>query len=161
MLVEVHRVIKKHGSCLLRIFPWNIFRVDLILKDWCRAMRYRSNDHSWLGSKCSAIEFTWRSSSNETSCRSYWFLSIDIDTGFVVGRNTPYKYIVVNIHYLSILKNDNSGNQIILSRTPYVFPSNRILFHEGRWICFRRKYRAGIVLGGTGSIYLAPNSHGQ
>lgn len=49
-----------------------------------------------------------------------------IDVGFAVGRNTPYKYIVVNIHYLSILKNDNSGNQIILSRTPYVDYLNRI-----------------------------------
>jgi hypothetical protein len=42
-----------------------------------------------------------------------------LDVGFAVGRNTPYKYIVVNIHYLSILKNDFSGNQLIMSRTPY------------------------------------------
>jgi hypothetical protein len=49
-----------------------------------------------------------------------------LDIGFAVGRNTPYKYIVVNIHYLSILKNDNSGNQLIMSRTMYVDCLNKI-----------------------------------
>ncbi len=44
----------------------------------------------------------------------------DLDVGFKVGRNSPYKYVVLNIHYLSILKNDNSGNQLIMSRKPYV-----------------------------------------
>jgi len=43
-----------------------------------------------------------------------------LDVGFKVGRNTPFKYIVINIHYLTILQNDNSGNQLIMSRTPYV-----------------------------------------
>jgi hypothetical protein len=45
---------------------------------------------------------------------------LDLDVGFKVGRNSPYKYIVLNIHYLSILQNDNSGNQLIMSRKPYV-----------------------------------------
>lgn len=47
------------------------------------------------------------------------FLFHGVDVGFVVGKNTPYKYIVVNIHYLSILKNDYSGNQLVFTRTPY------------------------------------------
>lgn len=38
------------------------------------------------------------------------------DVGFAVGRNTAFKHIVVNLHYLAILKNDFSGNQILLSR---------------------------------------------
>ena len=42
------------------------------------------------------------------------------DVGFPVGRNTPYKFIVVNIHYLPIVKNDKSGNQLMMSRKPYV-----------------------------------------
>jgi hypothetical protein len=42
------------------------------------------------------------------------------DVGFPVGRNTPYKYIIVNIHYLSTVVNDKSGNQLIMSRKPYV-----------------------------------------
>jgi hypothetical protein len=50
----------------------------------------------------------------------------DLDVGFKVGRNSPYKYIVINIHYLSILKNDNSGNQLLLSRTSYVNSLNKI-----------------------------------
>lgn len=41
-----------------------------------------------------------------------------VDVGFPVGRNTPYKYIVVNIHYLSTVTNDKSGNQLIMSRKP-------------------------------------------
>lgn len=44
----------------------------------------------------------------------------DLDVGIKVGRNSPYKYIVANIHYLSIQKNDSSGNQVIMSRKPYV-----------------------------------------
>jgi len=43
-----------------------------------------------------------------------------LDVGIAVGRNTPYKYIVVNIHYLAIVMGDNSGNQLIVSRKPYV-----------------------------------------
>ncbi|CAF0855130.1 unnamed protein product [Adineta ricciae] len=66
-------------------------------------------------------------------------LKLPEDVGFVVGRNTPYKYIVVNIHYMSKLKNDNSGNQLLLSRTP-------------------RKYRAGVLLSGTSDIYLRPKA---
>jgi peptidylglycine monooxygenase len=69
-------------------------------------------------------------------------LNLPEDVGFAVGRNTPYKYIVLNIHYLSIIKNDNSGNQIIFSRTP-------------------RKYHAGVMLGGSGDIYLPPKTHGH
>ncbi|UJR29117.1 hypothetical protein I4U23_010331 [Adineta vaga] len=61
------------------------------------------------------------------------------DVGFAVGRNTPYKYIVVNIHYFSKINNDNSGNQLIMSRTP-------------------RKYLAGVMLSGTSDIYLRPKS---
>ena len=38
------------------------------------------------------------------------------DIGIAVGRNTPYKYIVVNIHYLPTVKNDFSGNEVIFTR---------------------------------------------
>jgi peptidylglycine monooxygenase len=62
------------------------------------------------------------------------------DVGFPVGRNTPYKFIVLNIHYLAILRNDKSGNQLLMSRKP-------------------RKYQAGVMLGGTSQIYLKPKSH--
>ena len=55
--------------------------------------------------------------------RSKWrkdrCIDCSADVGIVVGKNTPYKYIVVNIHYLSVLKNDYSGNQLIVSRRPY------------------------------------------
>ena len=44
-----------------------------------------------------------------------------LDVGFPVGRNTPYKYIVINIHYISAIKNDKSGNQLMISRKPYVY----------------------------------------
>lgn len=43
-----------------------------------------------------------------------------LDVGFPVGRNTPYKYIIINIHYLSSVINDKSGNQLMMSRKPYV-----------------------------------------
>ncbi|CAF1152901.1 unnamed protein product [Rotaria sordida] len=62
------------------------------------------------------------------------------DVGFPVGRNTPYKYIVINIHYLSNVVNDKSGNQLIISRKP-------------------RKYQAGVMLAGTSQIYLKPKTH--
>ncbi|CAF4777868.1 unnamed protein product [Rotaria sp. Silwood1] len=62
------------------------------------------------------------------------------DVGIAVGRNTPYKYIVVNLHYLSILKNDYSGTQLIMTRKP-------------------RKYHAAIALGGTHFIRLEPKTH--
>lgn len=62
------------------------------------------------------------------------------DVGFPVGRNTPYKYIVVNIHYLTTTVNDKSGNQLTLSRKP-------------------RKYQAGVLLAGTSQIYLKPKAH--
>lgn len=39
-----------------------------------------------------------------------------LDLGVIVGKNTPYKYLVVNIHYLPIVKNDYSGTQIIFGR---------------------------------------------
>ncbi|CAF0797530.1 unnamed protein product [Adineta steineri] len=61
------------------------------------------------------------------------------DVGFAVGRNTPYKYIVVNIHYFSLLKNDYSGNQLILT-------------HKSR------KSYAGVILSGTNQIYLKENT---
>ncbi|CAF2813402.1 unnamed protein product [Rotaria sp. Silwood2] len=67
-------------------------------------------------------------------------LTLPKDVGIAVGRNTPYKYIVLNIHYLGILKNDNSGNQLIMSRKP-------------------RKYHAGVLLSGTNDIYLKPKTH--
>ncbi|CAF4056558.1 unnamed protein product [Adineta steineri] len=67
-------------------------------------------------------------------------LTLPKDVGFAVGRNTPYKYIVANLHYLAIVAGDNSGNQITLSRKP-------------------RKYRAGVMLGATGSIQLPPKTH--
>ncbi|CAF1185230.1 unnamed protein product [Didymodactylos carnosus] len=60
--------------------------------------------------------------------------------GFSVGKNTPYKYIVLNIHYLTVLQNDKSGNQLLMSRK-------------------KRKYQAGVLLSGTSQIYLKPKSH--
>ncbi|UJR18342.1 hypothetical protein I4U23_005244 [Adineta vaga] len=62
------------------------------------------------------------------------------DVGFPVGRNTPYKFIVINLHYLSIVKNDNSGNQLLLTQKP-------------------RQYHAGLILIGTHNIYLQPKTH--
>ncbi|CAF3020503.1 unnamed protein product [Rotaria sp. Silwood2] len=67
-------------------------------------------------------------------------LTLPEDVGIAVGSNTPYKYIVVSIHYLPILKNDNSGIQLIMTRKS-------------------RKYHAGIMLGGTSDIYLKPKTH--
>ena len=49
-----------------------------------------------------------------------WSIDFNLDVAFAVGKNTPFKYIVVNIHYLSALSNDYSGNQLIISRKPYV-----------------------------------------
>ncbi|CAF1648891.1 unnamed protein product [Adineta ricciae] len=62
------------------------------------------------------------------------------DVGFVVGRNTPYKFIIVNLHYLSIVTDDNSGNQLLVSRKS-------------------RPYRAGIMLSGTHHFHLPPKTH--
>jgi hypothetical protein len=55
--------------------------------------------------------------------KSYIFY---LDVGIAVGRNTPYKHIVVNIHYLSVVMGDNSGNQLIVSRKLYVVGFNRV-----------------------------------
>ncbi|CAF1457028.1 unnamed protein product [Adineta steineri] len=38
--------------------------------------------------------------------------------GFAVGRNTPHKYIIINIHYLFIGKRDNFGLQLFMTRKP-------------------------------------------
>ncbi|CAF4931453.1 unnamed protein product, partial [Rotaria sp. Silwood1] len=67
-------------------------------------------------------------------------MTLPDDVGFPVGRNTPYKYIVVNIHYLSSIVNDKSGNQLIISRKP-------------------RKYQAGVMLAGTSQIFIKPKTH--
>lgn len=84
-------------------------------------------DYSWLGSKCSFISITRRFVFKKKIIRnSLDRICFDVDSGIRVGRNTPYKYIVVNIHYLSILKNDNSGNQIIMSRKLYVYYENEV-----------------------------------
>ena len=58
----------------------------------------------------------------EADLRQKLFLSCS-GTGIVVGKNTPYKYIVVNIHYLPIVKHDYSGNQLIISRKRFVSTS--------------------------------------
>ncbi|CAF1189885.1 unnamed protein product, partial [Didymodactylos carnosus] len=62
------------------------------------------------------------------------------DVGFSVGKNTPYKYIVLNIHYLTILQNDKSGNQLLMSKK-------------------KPNLQMGILLGATSQIYLKPKSH--
>jgi hypothetical protein len=67
-------------------------------------------------------------------------MTLPDDVGFPIGRNTPYKYIIVNIHYLSSVVNDKSGNQLIMSRKS-------------------RKYQAGVMLAGTSQIYLKPKTH--
>ncbi|CAF3668913.1 unnamed protein product [Adineta steineri] len=61
------------------------------------------------------------------------------DVGIAVGRNTPNKYIVVNVHYLLILKGDNSGLQLVMTRKP----------------C---KYHANTLLSGSSDIKLQPNT---
>ena len=43
-----------------------------------------------------------------------------LEVGVAVGKDTPYKYIIVNIHYLPIVKNDYSGNQFLMSRKRFV-----------------------------------------
>ena len=69
--------------------------------------------HRWYFLKVNPLISSCRWSSTKRSSSRH------VDVGFAVGRNTPYKHIVVNIHYFSILKNDNSGNQLTLSRKPY------------------------------------------
>ena len=39
-----------------------------------------------------------------------------LDVGFSVGRNTSFKFIVINIHYLSMVSNDQSGIQLLMTR---------------------------------------------
>lgn len=41
-----------------------------------------------------------------------------IDVAYKVGDKTPYKYIVVNIHYLNKVSNDRSGLAITVGSTP-------------------------------------------
>jgi len=43
------------------------------------------------------------------------------DIGVAIGKNTPYKYLVLNIHYLPMVKHDYSGNQLIFTRKRLVF----------------------------------------
>jgi len=61
---------------------------------------------------------------------------------------------------LASLQNDNSGNQLIMSRKPYVNSLNivKTIFF---YYYFRRKYHAGVMLGGTGSIYIQPKAHSK
>lgn len=40
------------------------------------------------------------------------------DVAFKVGSDTPFKYIVVNIHYLKKVENDVSGLAITVSNKP-------------------------------------------
>lgn len=47
------------------------------------------------------------------------------DIGIAVGKNTPYKYIVVNVHYLHAVKNDFSGNGVIFTRKRSVSVARR------------------------------------
>ncbi|CAF1121789.1 unnamed protein product [Adineta steineri] len=55
-----------------------------------------------------------------------------ISVGFAVGRNTPHKYIIINIHYLFIGKRDNFR--------------------------LHRKYHANILLTGSSDIILPPKT---
>ncbi len=57
------------------------------------------------------------------------------------------------------MKNDNSGNQLILSRKLYVDYLNK----KRKLFCFvfRRKYQAGVMLGGTSQIFLQAKTHSK
>ncbi|CAF1404254.1 unnamed protein product [Adineta ricciae] len=94
-----------------------------------------SNESIWFdGTACrnkQMIIYDW--SRNGSS------LALPKDTGFVVGHNTSYKYLVMNIHYLPIITNDNSGIQILFTRK-------------------MRKYHAGMFLAGTSNITLPPRT---
>ena len=50
-------------------------------------------------------------------------LKFYLGVGIAVGKNTPYKYLIVNTHYLPIVKNDYSGNQFLISRKRFVYTS--------------------------------------
>jgi hypothetical protein len=56
-----------------------------------------------------------------------------------VGQNTPHKYIVVNIHYLKKVTNDQSGLALTFSATAPL-------------------YQAGILLLVTGNIQIPPKA---
>jgi hypothetical protein len=73
--------------------------------------------HSW---GLNAPPFTLPEGSSIAYDRAEWLTKFvfDVDASFPVGRNTPYKYLILNIHYGPIVKNDSSGNQIIFSRKP-------------------------------------------
>lgn len=86
-------------------------------------MSRTTDDHTWLGFKCSSLEITRRLIYSIIIMRKSSII-LYVDVGFPVGKNTPYKYIVVNIHYLEKATGDYSGNQIILSRKPYDDTSN-------------------------------------
>lgn len=69
----------------------------------------------WLGSRCltiSSLRWYYPSSLNKLSIWSDLFS----DIGIVIGKNTPYRYLVVNIHFVPMVKNDYSGSQLLLSR---------------------------------------------
>ena len=112
-----------------------------------------------MGSKRSVNELTRRSvKRSEFLERTERYSGV----GFPVGRNTPYKYIVVDIHYLPIVKNDKSGNQLMMSRKPYVPSLGSPSFVSTHLRCsVRRKYQAGVMLAGTSQIYLKPKSHSK
>lgn len=66
-------------------------------------------------------------------------LELPKDVAFKVGKSTPHKYIVVNIHYLKTVKNDQSGLALTFSNTP-------------------RLYQAGIMLMVSGYIAIPPKA---
>lgn len=66
-------------------------------------------------------------------------LELPKDVAFKVGRSTPHKYIVVNIHYLKKVSNDRSGLALTFSNTP-------------------RLYQAGIMLMVSGYIAVPPKT---
>lgn len=77
--------------------------------------------HSWAGNASALMLprgffIQWAKAIQKTR-ESLFYL----DFGIAVGRNTPYKYIIVNIHYVSVVEHDNSGNQLVMSRKPYLY----------------------------------------
>ena len=81
-----------------------------------------------------------------------------LDIGIVVGKNTPYKYLVVNIHFVPIVKHDYSGNQLLMSRKRFV---SICLINRNRNVSSRRKYLAGVMSGGAEVFSLTPHTFSQ
>ena len=105
-----------------------VSRLETLLLKW---VWFRRNDTRACGPGAQMIIYGWDRDALPFDFPEGWRLDLLEDlpqkpsiscsgTGIAVGKNTPYKYIVVNIHYLPIVKHDYSGNQLIITRKRFV-----------------------------------------